>query len=711
MPSTIASLRRVGLAAVLLAAPSAGAQTLTLVQPAHLDALHAEISGDAAYRHLRVLSQYHRPRGGSDALMTVARYVEAEARAAGLADVRLIKQASTTRPWNARFADLQIVAPTPSRIASTLVNAVHLADYSRPADVTAELVDVGAGSAAELDAANVRGKIVLTHGVMNAVMTAAVLERGAAGLVWFPDPASPPNGINGSGVSRPDQVRWVSLPPTAVDGREPTFAFVLSVRQGVDLRNQLAAAAAAREPVRTRAVVDARFGSENGEEPWQVMVEAYIRGTEPNAGQDIVLTGHMQEGLHSVNDDASGVASVLEIGRAMTKLIAEGKLPRPRRNIRLWWVTEISSQRQYFADNPDSHRRIWANINQDMVGADQSIDVMRKQNVTRVPAARFHFLNDVMESVLEYMVAANNFELAQLQNGIGLYPRPHLSPAGSMHRYNAEAIWFHENSDHMTFNEAPIGVPAVSFTNMPDRFIHSNEDDLWNVDRTQLGRNALAVSLISYAMATADTGSMRAIAAQTAGRGAERMGRNVRLGMSWLATMPDKGVALRQAEEQVRYAAERERLAVRSLAGIGPAAAPLAEALAREVDAREAQALREVRAAARAFGAPTSGVQASAPAQQDTALAALAALRPRIAGTAKDFLERRGQLGGVPGLHGLMATEILQAIDGRRTGADIYRFVAAEAREAGAHYFGVVTPAAVLQRLRNAERLALVRLN
>ncbi|MBI5379927.1 MAG: right-handed parallel beta-helix repeat-containing protein, partial [Nitrospirae bacterium] len=35
-------------------------------------------------------------------------------------------------------------------------------------------------------------------------------------------------------------------------------------------------------------------------------------------------------------------------------------------------------------------------------------------------------------------------------------------------------------------NEAPIGVPAITFTNWPDNYIHTSDDDLWNIDRTQL---------------------------------------------------------------------------------------------------------------------------------------------------------------------------------------------------------------------------------
>ena len=96
-----------------------------------------------------------------------------------------------------------------------------------------------------------------------------------------------------------------------------------------------------------------------------------------------------------------------------------------------------------------------------MVGADQSIDVMRTQNVFRVPASRFHFLNDVAEAVIEYMVAGNSANIAQFRNGYGLYTRPHLAHNGSQQRYNAQTVWFEGDSDHDSFLNA--GVPAIGF--------------------------------------------------------------------------------------------------------------------------------------------------------------------------------------------------------------------------------------------------------
>ena len=44
---------------------------------------------------------------------------------------------------------------------------------------------------------------------------------------------------------------------------------------------------------------------------------------------------------------------MLEIGRALSRLIREGKIPRPRRDIRFWWVNEFASEERLFRDFRD----------------------------------------------------------------------------------------------------------------------------------------------------------------------------------------------------------------------------------------------------------------------------------------------------------------------------------------------------------------------
>jgi len=152
-------------------------------------------------------------------------------------------------------------------------------------------------------------------------------------------------------VDAPDQVAWAQLPYEAKgvegvkDGTPPGFAVMISPRRGLWLQKQLASAGA---PLRVKVDVEADYP----EKPEQAMVEAWIRGSEIH-DQQIVLTAHIQEEMTSANDDGSGCANLVEIGRALARLVKDGTLPRPRRDIRFWWVNELSSQPRYFRDHPD----------------------------------------------------------------------------------------------------------------------------------------------------------------------------------------------------------------------------------------------------------------------------------------------------------------------------------------------------------------------
>jgi hypothetical protein len=285
----------------------------------------------------------------------------------------------------------------------------------------------------------------------------------------------------------------------------------------------------------------------------------------------------------------------------------------------------------------------------------------------------------------------------------------------------------------MTFNEAPIGVPGVTFTNWPDHYIHTTDDDLWNIDRTQLGRSAASAALIAYTMASADAASAPALAAETAGRGAARVARNLALGLSWIAGETDKAAAYRRGVEQVAYAGARELMAVSSLGSIAPEAQQIVAAMGTALVRRVEQARFELATAYQTLtgqmppallssgtqsgaGRPGSappvgaGLQTGPAASASGAELKLAATRPVLLGDAVAFLAGRSQITAVAGLHPLVAFEVLNFVDGVRSGLEIYRMVASEAREAGPHYYGTVTPEAVLQCLENAAKPGLIRL-
>ena len=76
-------------------------------------------------------------------------------------------------------------------------------------------------------------------------------------------------------------------------------------------------------------------------------------------------------------------------------------------------------------------------------------------------------------------------------------------------------------------------------------------------------------------MASADASRASVLAAETAGRGAARMGRNLGLGLGWISTEQNRESAYYKAVDQVRYAAERERSGASSIGQIDPTAASL----------------------------------------------------------------------------------------------------------------------------------------
>ena len=62
-------------------------------------------------------------------------------------------------------------------------------------------------------------------------------------------------------------------------------------------------------------------------------VQARINGTDASL-PGIILVCHIQEEKFSANDNASGCANVLEIGRSIKRLMDTGMMERPRRTIR-----------------------------------------------------------------------------------------------------------------------------------------------------------------------------------------------------------------------------------------------------------------------------------------------------------------------------------------------------------------------------------------
>lgn len=165
------------LLATLSASGTASAGTPPLLPEPAIVALGNEIDGDRAKRDVEVFAQQHRMRA-SEQFHRAAEYIAAELRRAGLTDVEVLRfpadgatmfGTQKARPaWDAEFAELwelewrdQQWQPG-TRIASWESMPLSLAQDSDSGEVTADLVDVGAGTR-EQDYAGkqVRGQLVL----------------------------------------------------------------------------------------------------------------------------------------------------------------------------------------------------------------------------------------------------------------------------------------------------------------------------------------------------------------------------------------------------------------------------------------------------------------------------------------------------------------------------------------------------------------------
>ena len=667
------------------------AQTTPFLSDDEIRTLSNEISGDRAFEHIRWLSHWHRD-SGMEGFFKARDYVMQAAREAGLEEVRFIDQPLPGPNYTARSAELWMVEPVELKLADIGEHAVYLADMSRDADVTADLMDIGDGTDEALIGLDVRGKIVLTSGPPQRAVENAVAKGGAVGVVTYQTSESR------SPFDHPDQVAWSRIDAEPPAGTKGTFAFVLPPRKGDTLRRILQTKGtqdlfATGRPapggrVRLRAKVDTEFGPSPGKTGF---VEAVIRGTRPGR-QQIVLTAHLQEEQGSANDDGSGCGNLLELARVFNKLIKEGKLKRPTRDLRFWWTDEIYSEYYHFGRHPEEVGRILANVHQDMTGANLAMG-SRVQHLIFAPHSRTSYLDAVFESVGTYLIRTNNgFLSASRQGGL---PRPHTRPLYSMRGtrqgYNARFVPHFGSSDHLVFLEGAVGIPAVALINWDDPFIHSSEDDLFQIDQTQLRRNNFLIGALSFFLAYADESDVPLLVAETYAQGRGRLANDLQVALQVLrdsAAEPDHG--WKRAQIIVEQGAARESRAlasVRAFVGESREAARLVDEMSRAASAdggTGAQLAAFYRQLHRAE--PPSKVVLNEAEQ-----AAARKVPSNVASLEAYFTNRQKVPGSAGGrLHGLMRAEVYNFVDGRRSYYDIYKAVYAEAAAAGEWYYGKV---------------------
>jgi Peptidase family M28 len=128
-------------------------------------------------------------------------------------------------------------------------------------------------------------------------------------------------------------------------GSTPLVCFSITPRGSQLLRGLLK-----KGPVKVRANVDSRYYA--GVYPY---VTGVIRGTDGPNAEEVLSLGHLfEQGAH---DNATGVASIIGAAETLNRLIKAGKLPRPRRNIRVLGMGECYGTMYYLEHHKDRVKR------------------------------------------------------------------------------------------------------------------------------------------------------------------------------------------------------------------------------------------------------------------------------------------------------------------------------------------------------------------
>ena len=676
--------------ALLLARTSAAAQPLPFLTDDEIRMLANELSGDRAYEHIRVLSQYHRD-SGMEGFFKAADYVMQAAKDAGLENVRFIEQELGGPNYTARSAELWMVEPVEVKLADIAEAPVYLADGSHSADVTAELVWIGDANNDSLDGLDVKGKIVLTDKSPGSAVQRAVYAKGAVGVVSYQTSESR------NPMDVPDQIAWSRIGVTPPEGKKGTFAFILPPRKGELLKKVLQTEtmqdlfATGKRTKGGRVVLKAHVVTDIGQQPGRTgFVEGWIKGSQIH-DQQTIITAHLQEEKSSANDDGSGCASILEIARAFNKLIGEGKMKRPLRDIRFWWTDEISSEYKYFSAFPDEPKKFLANLHQDMVGANQAMG-SRVQHLILAPHSRTSYLDAIFEGVGNFLILTNNPFLAASRSGG--YPRPFTRPIystrGSRQGYNARFVPYFNSSDHMCFVEGIIGVPAVATINWDDPYIHSSEDDLYQVDQTQLHRNEFLMGATAFVLSFATEKQVPLFASETFAQGERRLSNDLQMAIRALndsAVTTDNG--WKDASMLIEQGIQREVRALNSLQvfiGKNSAAAQTVELLKSGIKEKENSLMT-------LLGSYFKQLHGSAPSFAPADSLEMVASRkvPANIASLKSYFDNRGKANFRGSLHSLMRDEVFNFVDGKKSYYDIYKAVRAEQLAAGSWYYGNVT--------------------
>lgn len=555
----------------------------TLLSQQQMTAIINEVSGERAMHHVLELVPYQfvRPPAEYQAHFREAETMAKFAREYGFSNV-VIEDYPTGQTYQPVVGELWTTSPKSAKIYDIHDIPESLASTNANGDISADLVDVGMGTNKDFEGKDVKGKFVLSLAPNGLAATYnRAIEFGAIGVL----------GVSaiGAGDRATDYANAIVW--TTVNAKPNTAAWALSPRAARELETQLNRG----QKVTIRSITKSEQVPNK-----QEIVHAEIPG-DGSTTQEVAIGGHLFEGYikQGANDDNSGCALTLEIGRAYLKLIAEGKLPRPKRTINFQWVQEISGTNAWFNAHPDKQKVIIGDLNFDMEG----IRLTQSRSfwiLQRTPDTFPSYINDIAQSVMEYVAEVSRERVRYRRSGYGA-SQPVESPNGSTDAFYIKIDKHYGSSDHVTYMQH--GIPAVMFITWPDMWYHSSQDTPDKQDPTQYKRAAAVGTGALVALASGTDEMAARILSENIGRGLSRMGEAHTKGLGYMADAADAAAltgGYKEARIAILHQAEVEKGVVNSASVLwtnANAGQQRTAAFAPLIDQRASALLNEVKAA------------------------------------------------------------------------------------------------------------------
>jgi hypothetical protein len=442
-----------------------------------------------------------------------------------------------------------------------------------PGGVLAPLVDVGKGEAeGDFAGKDVKGAIVIGDAEAAQLWRLAVVAHGALGIVStsLSHVVSPdPPGAPATARETWNILQWSTIP---YDEAHHGFGFKASPRAASRLRQALGGSSVRNNRARVRVTIASSFTNR----PVRTLV-AEIPGRL--AGEErVVVAAHVQE--PGANDNASGVATLVELARALRLGIAGGRIPRPERTLTFLWLEEISGSRQWLKAHPQEAKNVRYMFSMDMTG----------ENVKKTGGSflieRWPDPGAVFDRPWDPHTDWGRGDVRAEQLKGDLINDLHLAICQRVARKTGWIVKtnpYEGGSDHTVFGLA--GVSAVLDWHFTDRYYHTNLDTPDKTSADEMRNVGVAVAASAWLLASARESAALSVAALVSKAGEARLQIEQQQGPGLAAAEKDPRMAnIRQAEIVAtwrKWYAEAVRSVTRLVVGpVSPAFSPKVEDLA-----------------------------------------------------------------------------------------------------------------------------------